>query len=241
MEIKNSSRKEEEKLYNSIVYKIAKQLYKSVSTSRSVDFTDLISAGNEGIALGLNKYDESKSPNLKGKISVLSYYVRFRILNYLSSESRTVRIPITTLNKEEKKITHNISFDGSELLTESETENWIYKKISDTVGIYEISQADFSDGYNDFEEENESKENNKLYKLLLNSIKSPNQQTIKYFHILCEDYGICGFEKLSRKQMMKKYGITNSAITQGIGRILKIFQKDKNLKEVLMDIFYPYQ
>lgn len=237
MEIKNSSRKEEEKLYNSIVYKIAKQLYKSVSTSRSVEFSDLISAGNEGIALGLHKYDETKSPDLKGKVSVLSYYVRFRILNFLSSESRTVRIPLTTLNKEENKITHNISFDGSELLTEAETENWIYKKISDTIGSYEIFTGSSEVEYNYEEGCDESTENNQLYQLLLGSIKSPNQQTIKYFHILCEDYGICGFKKLTRKQMMEKYGITNSAITQGIGRVLKIFQTDTKLKEILRDLF----
>jgi len=236
MEIKNSSRKEEEKLYNSIVYKIAKQLYKSVSTSRSVEFSDLISAGNEGIALGLHKYDENKSPDLKGKVSVLSYHVRFRILNFLSSESRTVRIPLTTLSKEENKITHNISFDGSELLTEAETENWIYKKISDTIGSYEIFTGSSEVEYN-YEEGDESTENNQLYQLLLGSIKSPNQQTIKYFHILCEDYGICGFKKLTRKQMMEKYGITNSAITQGIGRVLKIFQTDAKLKEILRDLF----
>ena len=237
MEIKNSSRKEEEKLYNSIVYKIAKQLYKSVSTSRSVEFSDLISAGNEGIALGLHKYDENKSPDLKGKVSVLSYYVRFRILNFLSSESRTVRIPLTTLNKEENKITHNISFDGSELLTESETENWIYKKISDTIGSYEIFTGSSEVEYNFEDCEDENTENDQLYQLLLGSIKSPNQQTIKYFHILCEDYGICGFKKLTRKQMMEKYGITNSAITQGIGRVLKIFQTDTKLKETLRDLF----
>lgn len=237
MEIKNSSRKEEEKLYNSIVYKIAKQLYKSVSTSRSVEFSDLISAGNEGIALGLHKYDETKSPDLKGKVSVLSYYVRFRILNFLSSESRTVRIPLTTLSKEENKITHNISFDGSELLTEAETENWIYKKISDTIGSYEIFTGSSEVEYNYEDGGDESTENNQLYQLLLGSIKSPNPQTIKYFHILCEDYGICGFKKLTRKQMMEKYGITNSAITQGIGRVLKIFQTDAKLKEILRDLF----
>lgn len=85
---KDSDEKAKEILIRSnlrFVISVAKQYY---ANNRQVPFGDLISAGNEGLIIAVDKFDPTRGFKL---ISYAVWWIRQQIINYLHENSRTIR------------------------------------------------------------------------------------------------------------------------------------------------------
>jgi len=91
---KNGDKKAKEKLINSnlrFVITCAKQF-----VGQGVPLIDLISCGNEGLILAINKYDPDRGYKF---ISFAVWYIRREILRAIYNTGRTIRYPITYITK----------------------------------------------------------------------------------------------------------------------------------------------
>lgn len=91
---KNGDKRAKEKLINSnlrFVITCAKQF-----VGQGVPLIDLISCGNEGLILAINKYDPDRGYKF---ISFAVWYIRREILRAIYNTGRTIRYPITYITK----------------------------------------------------------------------------------------------------------------------------------------------
>ena len=96
--IRSEDTKESEKYFNKLVnsnlrfvVSVAKQYH-----GAGVHLGDLINAGNEGLIIGAEKFDETKGFKF---ISYAVWWIRQSVLKYLQEHTRTVRLPVSKSGK----------------------------------------------------------------------------------------------------------------------------------------------
>ncbi len=227
--------------YLPLVKKIVHQFLIKIPKSgiRQEEIQDIEGAAWEGLSLGLHKYEQNNDTGTT-LLTFLSYQIKFSILNYIQNESRTVRISSymqgVMKHNGESGFKKNVSLDNDHFKpnmegTEEQEEevnsrlSKIYGSIEDTGGV-SMNYEEYANSKDDV-----------LYQQIVNTIQPQTEVQYRNINILCEDFGICGFEKLERKVICKKYGITDGNICIIVKKLIKKLSNNKYFKQYLRRTF----
>lgn len=224
--------------YLPLVKKIVHQfLIKIPKSSLSTDeIKDMEGAAWEGLSLGLHKFEQNNETGTT-LLTFLSYQIKFSILNYIQNESRTVRISSyrqgIMKHNGESGFKKNLSLDNDHFKHNMEdTEEQEDQTNSHWNKIYGNIEEDIVD----YEAYANSKDD-VLYQQIVNTIQPETEVQYRNINILCEDFGICGFEKLERKVICKKYGITDGNISIIIKKLIGKLSNNEYFKQYLRRTF----
>lgn len=158
----------------------------------NVPLQDLINEGNIGLIKAIEKFDLTKDVRF---ISYAVWWVRQSILKHLSDHSRTIRIPITALNK--------LKSLNATPITDCVTIN-DYMKGNDVM----ISGSSVIDTSNAFEDSDKnSKVNAELDRILKVLEKREYDVIDKYF-------GLSGNDPMTLEEIGGVYGLTKVRVRQ---------------------------
>lgn len=194
---------------------------------------DLISCGNEAIALALNSYGKiskkSKTDletiNNNTFLSYCGYAIRNRILDEIKFNSRTVRISVSQQQKMKEKFgviprTNTVSGDAVVGHSEDDGDKTVFDFIGDTDNItYDGNMKDV--------EEIKSK--------LFNYLDKNFDKT--KMEIWYSIYGLNDRTEMKGKDIAKKYNISPSNVTYYIYKINTFIKNDKKAKELMDELF----
>lgn len=245
-------RNEVAKKYNKLVWKIAR----SFNGKSSFTLDELYSIGLEGLTYAMNNYGKSQTQTQKKKtskqsdeelddmlnsekekarkqytfLSYAGYMIRISILEAIKNESHLVRVPISQQNKERKetgKNTKSNSVSGD--ATVGYDKNGNGKSLFDTIGAS-------TKGGNEFDNDDAEK----LWKDVKSILSKKFSE--KVLGIFYDFTGIFGHEKLSGKEIMKKYGLKNpSEITANNFKVKSFMYNDKTVKKLITELYTLYQ
>lgn len=229
-------------LVKKIVHQFLIRIPKSCLSGEEIK--DMEGAAWEGLSLGLVRYEESNKSSTS-LITFLSYQIRFSILNYIQNESRTVRISSYKQGKMrqhgESGFKKNVSLDLNEgFFLENNNSNGEEEALPVNGGnINNIGSSIFGDSTYNMEsyEDYAGSIDDILYQQIVKVISPESEVQYRNINILCEDFGICGFEKLDRKVISKKYGISDANICLIIKRQIQKMRDNDNFKQYLRSTF----
>lgn len=196
--------------YKPLVIKLTNQFYRKTLSN----WEELESMAYEGLCLAMNKYDSEKS-----KMSFLSYAafeIRNNIMNRMTEESRTVKLPY----QEQQKLKD----------TGKSTCNVIYFDITDDMdddsprrneirnGLYESSKFDDGDVYE------------YLYERLETNF---SERDCKMFYMT---FGLKGYEEIQNQQIAKMMGVSEGLVSQRKKAMIEFIRKDDDLCEMLANL-----
>lgn len=225
-------------LVKKIVHQFLIRIPKSCLSGEEIK--DMEGAAWEGLSLGLVRYEESNKSSTS-LITFLSYQIRFSILNYIQNESRTVRISSYKQGKMrqqgESGFKKNVSLDLNEGFFGEFGKEDTEENLPAPTGIGCTSI--FGDSTYNMEsyEDYAGSIDDILYQQIVKVISPESEVQFRNINILCEDFGICGFEKLDRKVISKKYGISDANICLIIKRQIQKMRDNDNFKQYLRSTF----
>ena len=231
---------------NAIAKKYMPLVHKIVNSwigKTSFDYDELLSYGLEGLTYAMNTYgkksNKQKKKEEKTGVEVdISKYKEYTFLQYAAqmirvfileaakNDSHLVRIPVSRQKKEKEEkgyIAKNNSVSGDKKLGGKDGDEG--KSLFDLVGGMEnpgksIDQREIDDLWKEITDKLEEKFGEKTMDIFYNH------------------FGWGGRQKLSGKEMAKKYGFKSpSSITAEIMKVINFIKKDKNMFAKFVDIF----
>lgn len=225
--------------YTPLVHKIAN----SWVGKTSFEYDDLISYGLQGLTYAMNTYGKKSKKQQKkeeetGEEIDISKYKEYTFLQYAAqmirvfileatkNDSHLVRIPISKQKKikdEQGYIAKSNSVSGDKKLGGKDGEEG--KSLFDLVGGVENPGKDI-----------DRKEIDDLWKEITDKLEEKfGEKTMDIFY---NHFGWGGRQKLSGKEMAKKYGFKSpSSITAEIMKVINFIKKDKKMYAKFVDIF----
>lgn len=216
------------KQYEPLVHKIINQWIGK--SNLGVD--DLLSVALEGLSYAMNNFGKRKARGKDGKWTEIekdektaSYsfkqYAAYCIDNIIKEEikhhSHTVRVPASQQSKERKEKgfnTKNYSVSGD--ISVGKSDNGNNKTLFDILDTGE-------NGYKSISSEDLDKLWKGVYKKLEENFK---ERDLEIFY---SAFGLNNHKLMKGKELAKKYGIGESAITPIKVKIIRFIKKDKNL------------
>jgi RNA polymerase sigma factor (sigma-70 family) len=196
--------------YKPLVIKLTNQFYRKTLSN----WEELESMAYEGLCLAMNKYDSEKS-----KMSFLSYAafeIRHNIMNRMTEESRTVKLPYQEQQKlkDAGKSTCNvIYFDITDDMDDDSPRRNEIKN-----GLYESSKFDDGDVYE------------YLYERLETNF---SERDCKMFYMT---FGLKGYEEIQNRQIAKMIGVSEGLVSQRKKAMIEFIRADNDLCEMLANL-----
>lgn len=223
-------RNEVAKKYDSLVWKIARDF----TGKSNFDLEELHAIGLHGLADAINTYgkksakSEASDENVKGYtfLSWASYRIRIYILEYIKDQGHLVRIPRSQQAKERKEKGHNTRTTSISVETPmGKDKEGNTKTLLDKIGDYERAGKSL-----------EERDNEKLWVEIDNKLRKKfDDRTLEIFYSW---FGLFGYEKLSGKEMMEKYGFRNpSSINANNYKVMKYMKEDPEMLDALKELY----
>lgn len=223
-------RNEVAKKYEPLVWKIARDF----RGKSNFDLEELHAIGFEGLVWAMNKYgkkntkstatdEEVKSYTFK---SWAAYCIRIAILEAIKDQGHLVRIPRSQQAKEKKEKGKNTKNHSISVETPTgKDKDGNTKTLLDKIGDYERAGKSLEDA-----------DNERLWAEIDNKLRKKfDERTLEIFYSW---FGLFGYEKLSGKEMLKKYGFKNpSNITVICGKVLKYMRNEPEMMDALTELY----
>lgn len=225
--------------YTPLVHKIAN----SWIGKTSFEYDDLVSYGMQGLTYAMNTYGKKSNRQKKkeektGEEIDISKYKEYTFLQYAAqmirvfileaakNDSHLVRIPISRQKKERDEkgyVAKSNSVSGDKHLGGKDGDEG--KTLFDLVG-----------GLENPGKEIDRREIDDLWKEITDKLEEKfGEKTMDIFY---NHFGWGGRQKLSGKEMAKKYGFKSpSSITAEIMKVINFIKKDKKMYSKFVDIF----
>lgn len=214
--------------YNPLVIKLCSQW----NGKSNLSYDELMSAAYEGLTWAMNKFGKKTDKNKVDQETINSsqtfgqyaaYQIRIAILEAIKSESHTVRIPVSAQNKERKEKGYNTktnTVSGNKSVSKDDEGG---KTLFDFIG-------DVESVGNDLDREDLKKLEDEFYKILEAEFGK------KIIDAFCSFNGIHGYEKMKNKDIAKKYGISNSAVTYYNLKVNIFIRQNKKLTKIFHEM-----
>ena len=223
-------RNEVAKKYDALVWKIAR----SYIGKSNFTLDDLHAIGYIGLVEAMNSYgkktDRTKADDehMVGFTfkSYAGYRIRIAILARIMDEGHVVRIPRSQQAKERKEKgynTRNTSISVETPVGKDKEGNT--KRLLDKIGDYERGGKSLEDA-----------DNERLWAEIDNKLRKKfDDRTLEIFYSW---FGLFGYEKLSGKEIMAKYGFRNpSNINANNYKVMKYMKDDPEMLDALKELY----
>jgi DNA-directed RNA polymerase specialized sigma subunit len=218
------------KKYDSLVWKIARDFI----GKSNFDLEELHAIGLHGLADAMNTYGKKSSKSdasdekVKGYtfLSWAGYRIRIYILEYIKDQGHLVRIPRSQQAKERKEKGHNTRNTSISVETPvGKDKEGNTKRLLDKVGDYERAGKSL-----------EERDNERLWAEIDNKLRKKfDDRTLDIFYSW---FGLFGYEKLSGKEIMAKYGFKNpSNINANNYKVMKYMKEDPEMLDALKELY----
>lgn len=223
-------RNEVAKKYDPLVWKIAR----SYVGKSNFTLDDLHAIGYVGLVEAMNSYgkktnktkaDDEQMAGFTFK-SYAGYRIRIAILDRIMDEGHLVRIPRSQQAKERKEKGHNTRNTSISVETPmGKDKEGNTKTLLDKIGDYERAGKSL-----------EERDNEKLWVEIDNKLRKKfDDRTLEIFYSW---FGLFGYEKLSGKEMMAKYGFRNpSNINANNYKVMKYMKEDPEMLNALTELY----
>ena len=223
-------RNEVAKKYDPLVWKIAR----SYVGKSNFTLDDLHAIGYVGLVEAMNSYgkktnktkaDDEQMAGFTFK-SYAGYRIRIAILDRIMDEGHLVRIPRSQQAKERKEKGHNTRNTSISVETPmGKDKEGNTKTLLDKIGDYERAGKSL-----------EERDNEKLWAEIDNKLRKKfDDRTLEIFYSW---FGLFGYEKLSGKEMMAKYGFRNpSNINANNYKVMKYMKEDPEMLNALTELY----
>ena len=215
------------KQYDPLVWKIARDF----AGKSNFDLSELHAIGCEGLVWAMNKYGKkntkstSSDENVKAYTfkSCAGYCIRIAILEAIKDQGHLVRIPRSQQAKERKEKGHNTRNTSISVETPvGKDKDGNTKRLIDKIGDYEREGKSL-----------EERDNERLWAEIDN--KKFDDRTLEIFYSW---FGLFGYEKLSRKEMMAKYGFRNpSNINANNYKVMNYMKSNPEMMNALRELY----
>ena len=223
-------RNEIAKKFEPLVWKVAR----SFAGKSNFSLDELHSIGWEGLVWAMNKYgkknDKSQASDeqVKGYTfqSWAAYCIRIAILEAIKDQGHLVRIPRSQQAKERKEKGHNTRSHSISVETPmGKDKDGNTKTLMDKIGDYERAGKSL-----------EEIDNEKLWKEIDNKLRKRfDERTLEIFYSW---FGLFGYEKLSGKEMMEKFGFRNpSNINANNAKVMRYMKEDPAMLAALKELY----
>ena len=223
-------RNEIAKKYDALVWKVARDF---IGVS-NFDLEELHAIGLEGLVDAMNTYgkksakSEASDEKVKGYtfLSWASYRIRIYILENIKDKGHLVRIPRSQQSKERKEKGHNTKTNHISVETPvGKDKDGNTKTLLDKVGDFERAGKSL-----------EEEDNQRLWKAIDKRLREKfDEKTIDIFYSW---FGLYGHEKLTGKELMKKYGFKNQSNINAITyKVMAYMKTDDRMLDALKELY----
>lgn len=223
-------RNEIAKKYDALVWKVARDF---IGVS-NFDLEELHAIGLEGLVDAMNTYgkksakSEASDEKVKGYtfLSWASYRIRIYILENIKDKGHLVRIPRSQQSKERKEKGHNTKTNHISVETPvGKDKDGNTKTLLDKVGDFERAGKSL-----------EEEDNQRLWKAIDKRLREKfDEKTIDIFYSW---FGLYGHEKLTGKELMKKYGFKNQSNINAITyKVMSYMKTDDRMLDALKELY----
>ena len=218
------------KQYDPLVWKIARDF----AGKSNFDLSELHAIGCEGLVWAMNKYGKkntkstSSDENVKAYTfkSWAGYCIRIAILEAIKDQGHLVRIPRSQQAKERKEKGHNTRNTSISVETPvGKDKDGNTKRLIDKIGDYEREGKSL-----------EERDNERLWAEIDNKLRNKfDDRTLEIFYSW---FGLFGYEKLSGKEMMAKYGFKNpSNINANNYKVMNYMKSNPEMMNALRELY----
>ena len=218
------------KKYDPLVWKIARDFI----GKSNFDLSELHAIGSEGLVWAMNKYGKkntkstSSDENVKAYTfkSWAGYCIRIAILEAIKDQGHLVRIPRSQQAKERKEKGHNTRNTSISVETPvGKDKDGNTKRLIDKIGDYEREGKSL-----------EERDNERLWAEIDNKLRKKfDDRTLEIFYSW---FGLFGYEKLSGKEMMAKYGFKNpSNINANNYKVMNYMKSNPEMMNALRELY----
>lgn len=218
------------KKYDALVWKVARNFI----GKSNFDLEELHAIGCEGLVDAMNTYGKKSSKSeateeeVKGYtfLSWAGYRIRIFILERIKDQGHLVRIPRSQQAKERKEKGRNTKSNHISVETPvGKDKEGNTKRLLDKVGDYERAGKSL-----------EERDNERLWEEINTKLKKKfDDKTLDIFYSW---FGLFGHEKLSGKEMMKKYGFKNQSNINAITyKVMKYMKEDPSMLAALQELY----
>lgn len=223
-------RNEVAKQYEALVWKIAR----SFAGKSNFDLEELHAIGWEGLVWAMNKYGKKNTKSTATDEQVngytfhswAAYCIRIAILEAIKDQGHLVRIPRSQQAKERKEKGHNTRTTSISVETPvGKDKEGNTKRILDKIGDYERAGKSL-----------EERDNERLWAEIDNKLRKKfDDRTLDIFYSW---FGLFGYEKLSGKEMMAKYGFKNpSNINANNYKVMNYMKGNPEMMDALKELY----
>lgn len=198
------------KQYEPLVNKMIMQFFSKGTTS----WENLRSMALEGLALAINNYDDSRS-NMNFT-QFAAFAIRNNILTCLDNELRTVKLS----NYAQKKAVEagETLFNSVSMDSMRNTDDENRKPLEIRIGMY--ADETFSDG--------------DVFEYMYTRMEAKFSE--RDCGIFYRSFGLKGYEEMKGKEIAKEIGISESAVSLRVKKIIAWIRQDNDLCEVLSNL-----
>ena len=218
------------KQYDPLVWKIARDF----AGKSNFDLSELHAIGCESLVWAMNKYGKkntkstSSDENVKAYTfkSWAGYCIRIAILEAIKDQGHLVRIPRSQQAKERKEKGHNTRNTSISVETPvGKDKDGNTKRLIDKIGDYEREGKSL-----------EERDNERLWAEIDNKLRKKfDDRTLEIFYSW---FGLFGYEKLSGKEMMAKYGFRNpSNINANNYKVMNYMKSNPEMMNALRELY----
>lgn len=216
--------------YDDLVWKIAR----SFAGSSNFDLDELHAIGQMGLAEAMNSYgkkshkSEASDEQVKSYtfLSWAAYRIRISILEAIKDEGHLVRVPRSQQSRERAEKGHNTKNYAVSVETPTgRDKDGNSKKLLDKIGDYERAGKSMED-----------EDNARLWENIHRLLKKKfDERTLEVFY---SKWGVNGYEKLSGKELMEKYGFkSQSNINFVCYKVMNYMLENPEMKEALLELY----
>lgn len=218
------------KKYDPLVWKIARDFI----GKSNFDLSELHAIGCEGLVWAMNKYGKKNTKSTASDENVKAYTfkswagycIRIAILEAIKDQGHLVRIPRSQQAKERKEKGHNTRNTSISVETPvGKDKDGNTKRILDKIGDYEREGKSL-----------EERDNERLWAEIDRKLRKKfDDRTLEIFYSW---FGLFGYEKLSGKEMMAKYGFRNpSNINANNYKVMNYMKSSPEMMDALRELY----
>jgi len=205
--------------YEPLINKITAQFYakNKVSETQFIEWELIHEMAYEGFAMAINDYNPDRST--MSFMQYAAFAIRNNILNCLTEESRTVKLPYEEQQKRKENggaLFNTVSIDHNTYGDDDDDEGPAPRKV-----VMAMSQsAKFDDG--------------DIFEYFYSRLEGAfPQRECEMFYMT---FGLKGFDETPNQDIAKKFGVSEGLISQKKKKIIDWIKKDTELCEMLSNL-----
>lgn len=225
-----AGRNEVAKKYNDLVWKIAREF----AGKSNFDLEELHAIGQWGLVDAMNTYgkkshaSEATDEQVKAYtfLSWAAYKIRIYIIENIKDHGHLVRVPRSQQNRERSEKGYNTKNYSVSVETPSgRDKDGNSKKLLDKIGDYERAGKSMED-----------EDNARLWANIHRLLKRKfDERTLDIFY---SKWGVNGYEKLTGKEIMAKYGFKNQSNINALTyKVMQYMLTNPDMKDALLELY----